>query len=121
MPAASPLGKVGQTVANALLNTASYCAGQLSSGGDITLGGLGVSALTGGAAGWIGGNGWQHGQNIGLASASLSRNGFKYGLSVAGAGNLRNMTIPVLFISSLGGYYGTIGKRHNPEGNFVGF
>ena len=49
--AAGPLGTAGQIVANAALNTASYCAGQLSSGGDITLGGLGVSAVMGGVSG----------------------------------------------------------------------
>ena len=108
-------------VANAALNTASYCAGQLSSGGDITLGGLGVSAITGGLAGFLGGNGWQYGQNLGMTAASLSGNGFKYALSVAGGNNLGELIVPALVFGTSGGFYGSISKRYNPAGDFVGF
>ena len=82
---------------------------------------MGTSAALGGAAGLAGGNGWQHKQSLGLTVASLSGNGLNYGLSVAGATNLRNVVIPALVFGSLGGYYGLLGKHFNPTGNFVGF
>ena len=83
---------------------------------------MGTSAALGGITGFFGGSGWQHGQTaLSLTAASLGRNGLKYGLSIAGAKNLRNMTIPALIIGYLGGFYGAFGKGRNPTGIFVGF
>ena len=82
---------------------------------------MGTSAIVGGVIGAFGKSGWQHKQSLGLTVASLSGNGLNYGLSVAGATNLRNVVIPALVFGSLGGYYGLLGKHFNPTGNFVGF
>lgn len=108
-------------VANAALNTASYCAGQLSSGGDITLGGLGVSAVMGGVSGWIGQSGWMQSTGPKVFASFSGKNAVGHIVGMVGTGNLARLTIPAISSGFLGGAYANISKRSNPTGDFVGF
>ena len=119
--AAGPAGVVAQVVANAGLGGANYVMNQSLNGDAITLGGLGTSISLGAAAGVIGGSGWTKGNALGLSGASLSRNGLKFGLGVAGSRNLARLGIPALIVGVLGGYYGRFNNRYNATGAFVGF
>ena len=119
--AAGSLGTGGQIVANALLGMGNYIGTQVTSGGDITVGGLITNGLIGAVCGYLGQSGWMQAKNTTIFIALNAKNAFNRVVSMVGMESILRMVVPAATLGGIGGLYGKLAEFFNPKGEFVGF
>lgn len=77
-------------------------------------------AGVGAICGWIGQSGWMQGQTTSTFIAFAGKNALKHVVGMVGMKSLLEMTLPGIFLGSIGGMYARASSIINPNGNFIG-
>ena len=124
--AASPLSIGWQAGVNALLNISNYAVTTTFNGGNITLGGLLFSGITGMIAGFVGGSGLMNGNTMASASAAFGAKNFfrtiganfwTKGFEIVARNSINAFVVG----GALNGGYSLLSSWFNSQGKFIGW
>lgn len=123
--AASPLGLGWQIGINTALGVANYAATTAINGGDITLGGLLFSGISGSLAGSVGGSGFMNGNSMANSFIAFGGKNFFNGLGTNFMNTgleifVRNSINAFIVGGALNGGYSQLSSWLNREGRFLG-